>query len=606
MPDAPPAPDPDALFGNSVSDLFRHALEATVPSPVTQPWQPPTPEHLAGMLPQYQVESLIGRGGMGAVYKGRQASLKRAVAIKLLPAELSANAEFTTRFEREAQTLASLNHQGIVAVFDSGQTVEGHLHFIMEFVDGTDLAHLMHTQRLASDQALELTLQICEALHYAHSQGVVHRDIKPANVLITRDGRAKLADFGLARPLSAMHTQLTATNAVMGTPDYMAPEQWQGKADHRTDIYALGVMLYEMLTGARPEGAFDPPSERVKVDARLDKVIFKAMRQEPDRRYQQVSELREDVHRIQLNQPPGPAQPEKDNGSPHQTRRKLAIFVSLACSVIVLGTLAAVTLRHKTSSATPGVVLPSRPAGETTTDDPSAASREHPFINHLGMKMVPVPGSSVLMCIHETRKKDYAAYADENPEVNSNWKSPMSFGLPTSTTVDHPVCSINWNEAVLFCKWLSAREGRVYRLPTDREWSLAVGIGALEPEGLSPAELAKKTIGADNWPEQGNYSDATLGEVLPFRRFLENYRDGFVNSAPVMSFKPNHLGIHDLMGNVWEFCGDWYHAGKSQRVARGQCFNDPGGAASYRAWRDEKARHESTGFRIVLDLGSRQ
>ncbi len=298
--------DNDALFGNNVSDLFRGAMEAET-TVNTAHWQPPTPEHLAAMLPQYQIESLIGRGGMGAVYRGQQASLKRAVAIKLLPAEFSANAEFTSRFEREAQTLASLSHQGIVAIFDFGQTSEGHLYFVMEFVDGTDLAHLLHAQRLEPDQALELTMQICEALHYAHSQGVVHRDIKPANVLITRDGRAKLADFGLARPLSAIHTQLTATNAIMGTPDYMAPEQWQGKADHRADIYALGVMLYEMLTGTRPQGAFDLPSIKSHVDARLDEVVVKAMRQEPERRYQRVSELREAVDRIRTTRPPQPA-----------------------------------------------------------------------------------------------------------------------------------------------------------------------------------------------------------------------------------------------------------------------------------------------------------
>jgi serine/threonine protein kinase len=207
---------------------------------------------------------------MGAVYQGTQVSLNRLVAIKLLPAEFSANADFMARFQREAQTLASLSHSGIVTIYDFGTTSEGHLYFVMEFIDGTDLAHAMHTQRLAPNQALELTMQICEALHYAHSQGVVHRDIKPANVLLTRDGRAKLADFGLARPLSTERTQLTASHIVMGSPDYMAPEQWQGKADHRADIYALGVMLYEMLTGSRPQGAFDLPSIKAQVDARLD------------------------------------------------------------------------------------------------------------------------------------------------------------------------------------------------------------------------------------------------------------------------------------------------------------------------------------------------
>lgn len=299
------SPD-DPFCGNSVSGLLRFALDATQPSPQGRTWQAPTPEHLAMLLPQYRISRLIGRGGMGAVYQGVQVSLNRPVAIKLLPAELAANAEFISRFEREAQTLAQLQHPGIVAVHDFGQTAEGHLYFIMEFVNGTDLQQIIHAAELTPKQALELTIQICEALHYAHSQGVIHRDIKPANVLVTKDGRAKLADFGLARPLGAANGSVTAASLVMGTPDYMAPEQWSGKVDHRADIYSLGVMLYEMLTGQRPQGAFDLPSQRVKVDARLDEVVIKAMRQEPNRRYQQVSELGREVDRIRTTEPPRP------------------------------------------------------------------------------------------------------------------------------------------------------------------------------------------------------------------------------------------------------------------------------------------------------------
>lgn len=299
MPDETPPPDSDPLYGNAASTLLRGALDA-------QSWQPPTLEHLAQMLPQYQIESLIGRGGMGAVYQARQTSLKRKVAIKLLPVEFSADAEFTARFEREAQTLASLSHHGIVTIFEFGRTSEGHLFFVMELVHGTDLAHLLHNRRLEPDQALELTLQVCEALHYAHSQGVVHRDIKPANILISDSGRAKLADFGLARPLSEQRTRLTATHHVMGSMDYMAPEQWKGQADHRTDIYALGVMLYQMLTGSLPQGAFDPPSMKAKVDARLDAVVMKAMSQEPGRRYQHVTELSQAVSGIREAAAPSP------------------------------------------------------------------------------------------------------------------------------------------------------------------------------------------------------------------------------------------------------------------------------------------------------------
>jgi serine/threonine protein kinase len=340
------------------------------------------------MLPQYQIESLIGRGGMGAVYRGKQASLKRAVAIKLLPAEFSANADFTSRFEREAQTLASLSHQGIVAIFDFGQTSEGHLYFVMEFVDGTDLAHLLHAQRLEPDQALELTMQICEALYYAHSQGVVHRDIKPANVLITRDGRAKLADFGLARPLSAIHTQLTATNATMGTPEYMAPEQWQGKADHRSDIYALGVMLYEMLTGTRPQGAFDLPSIKSRVDSRLDAVVVKAMRQEPERRYQRVSELREAVDRIRTTRPPQPAavprHPVRAPVPKAPPQKKRSAFATIMWAVLLLLLLglgyAAYTLQN----------LPPKPAPEADTAATVITPPATPLVEPPVTKPVPV------------------------------------------------------------------------------------------------------------------------------------------------------------------------------------------------------------------------
>lgn len=288
----------EAAGMSAVSSLGE---EAAAQSP--RRWLPPSAERLARLLPQFQVERLLGAGGMGAVYLGTQVSLHRKVAIKLLPAELAGNREFVNRFKREARTLARLQHPGIVSVHDFGQTSEGHLFFIMEYVDGTDLARLIHSPGLEAPQALEITIQVCEALNYAHDQGVIHRDIKPANVLITQDGRAKLADFGLARPITNLPGEITATRIIMGTPDYMAPEQWQGGEDHRADIYALGVMLYEMLTGSLPRGAFDLPSQKSQVDSRLDEVVMKAMRQTPEQRYQAASEMRDAVRRIRTTQP---------------------------------------------------------------------------------------------------------------------------------------------------------------------------------------------------------------------------------------------------------------------------------------------------------------
>ncbi|MBK8094954.1 MAG: serine/threonine protein kinase [Verrucomicrobiaceae bacterium] len=286
----------ETILGLNPADLLLRGLQSgksATGSP--QAWQPPTPEELAALLPQYEIEALLGRGGMGAVYRGKQMALDRAVAIKLLPAELAADTEFLTRFQREARTLAKLQHPGIVAVHDFGQTSEGHLFFVMEFVNGTDLARLIHGPGVNPAQALEIIAQVCEALQYAHSQGVIHRDIKPANVLVNQEGRAKLADFGLARPTSDETASLTRSNVVMGTPDYIAPEQMYGHADHRADLYSLGIMLYEMLTGQTPRGAWAPPSQRVQVDVRLDQVVIRALQQDPAMRYQQASEIKTDV-----------------------------------------------------------------------------------------------------------------------------------------------------------------------------------------------------------------------------------------------------------------------------------------------------------------------
>jgi|GEM_PF-6667179 len=317
-----PAPT-DPLHGNNLSGLLNCALDAsTIPVSVSEfpeNWEPPTPDHIAVLLPQYQIESLIGRGGMGAVYKGRQITLQRPVAIKVLPAELARNTEFVARFHREAQLLASLSHQGIVTIFDFGQTAEGHLYFVMEYVDGTDLYRLIQKsgKPLDAKRALSLTVQICEAMQYAHDKGVVHRDIKPANVLVTRDGRAKLADFGLAmkpadpdampvppKPGAYFDPQLspnaadmrfTQPGAAMGTPDYAAPEVYDGKADERSDIYALGIMLYEMLTGAPPKGYFQLPSVIASVDHRVDQVVVRALEIDPAARYQKASDMQQAV-----------------------------------------------------------------------------------------------------------------------------------------------------------------------------------------------------------------------------------------------------------------------------------------------------------------------
>jgi tRNA A-37 threonylcarbamoyl transferase component Bud32 len=264
--------------------------------------QPPlTPAEIAALFPQLEILECLGRGGMGVVYKARQPRLNRIVALKILAQEKDRDGQFVERFTREAQALARLNHPNIVTVHDFGEA-GGHCYLVMEFVDGLNLRQLLLNGKMAPGQALTIVPKICEALQYAHEQGIVHRDIKPENILLDKQGRVKIADFGIAKMMGVGDGQqaLTGAKDVVGTPHYMAPEQLEKPltVDHRADIYSLGVVFYEMLTGELPLGKFAPPSKKVQIDVRLDEVVLHTLEKEPARRYQQASQLKTDVETI--------------------------------------------------------------------------------------------------------------------------------------------------------------------------------------------------------------------------------------------------------------------------------------------------------------------
>jgi len=260
--------------------------------------EPPDPDELAGLFPQIEILELIGHGGMGAVYKARQVKLDRIVALKILTSEATRGPAFAERFTREAQALARVSHPNIVTIHDFGE-VDDYYYFVMEYVDGANLRQVLQAGQLSPHEALAIVPQICDALQFAHEEGIVHRDIKPENILVDSKGRVKIADFGLAKliqPVVGAYT-LTVPGEVMGTPAYMAPEQIESprKVDHRADIYSLGVVFYEMLTGELPLGRFAPPSKKVRVDVRLDEVVLRTLEKEPELRYQQASEVKSDV-----------------------------------------------------------------------------------------------------------------------------------------------------------------------------------------------------------------------------------------------------------------------------------------------------------------------
>jgi hypothetical protein len=295
--------------------LLRRGLETNTVG--ASAWVPPTVEELAPRFPELEIRRLIGRGGMGAVYEARQKHLDRVVALKILPPELAHDAGFADRFAREAQAMARLNHANIVVIHEFGtrtatspmvNSVEacgetGLYFFLMEYVDGMNLRQLLASGHVTPKEALAIVPQICDALQYAHDQGIVHRDIKPENILLNRHGQVKIADFGLAKLISP--TAPRDMEKIMGTAHYMAPEQRSRPAevDHRADIYSLGVVFYQLLTGELPKGEFVPPSKQVVVDVRLDEIVLRALEQSPELRFQNATELKTQVETVMRSVP---------------------------------------------------------------------------------------------------------------------------------------------------------------------------------------------------------------------------------------------------------------------------------------------------------------
>lgn len=663
-------------------------------------WEPPTAEELQPSFPQYEIREMLGRGGMGAVYKGWQKRLDRFVAIKILPPQLEeAHVNFGERFQREAKAMARFAHPGIVSVYDAGETADGLLYFVMEFIDGTDVQRMLTAQRhLSPEQALTITGQVCDALDYAHRRGVIHRDIKPSNIMVDAEGRVKVTDFGLAKVATDDSAALlTATHAYLGTPDFMAPESWQGagKVDHRADLYAVGVMLYRMLTGQLPRGRFDPASQRVPgLDVRFDSIIDHALQTDPEKRYSSASEIRTDlqkIHTVPLAAaqtailesgplpppiphtppvsptpatpipptapspaplsisptpppvsptptpsvaPPSPGTPSP--ATPHSAKTAVLILMGVfgvlflvALVFLALESLkkSAVVSDNVTPSPTPIVIPPKKeepPRREQPTPPPKVLvpppdPTTAPFVNTLGMTFVPVRipsgptgGQHVLFSIWETRVQDYRVFIAETKRPWTKVTFPQE--------VTHPAVNVTWEDAQAFCQWLTRREiaagklaaNQSYRLPTDYEWSCAVGIGYREDATKAPADKDKQIPGAypwgPTWPPPtgaGNYSgeEATAHKNWPEQRIITGYRDGFAATAPVGSFPANSLGLFDLGGNAWEWCEDRWKPGDPQRTLRGASFTIATQTvllSSERYHLSPSLPDDSTGFRCVL------
>ncbi|TYB51775.1 Stk1 family PASTA domain-containing Ser/Thr kinase [Nonomuraea sp. PA05] len=272
---------------------------------------------------RYELDGVVGRGGMAEVYRARDIRLDRIVAIKTLRSDLARDHTFQARFRREAQSAASLNHPAVVAVYDTGEDVTDGTpvpYIVMEYVDGRTLRDLLRQdRRLLPERATELVDGILRALDYSHRGGIVHRDIKPANVMITRAGDVKVMDFGIARAMADSAATMTQTAQVIGTAQYLSPEQARGeRVDARSDIYSTGCVLYELLTGQPPFTGDSPvaiayqhvreePIPPSQIDPEIpqwaDAIVLKAMAKDPAHRYQNAGEMRADIQRAMSGMP---------------------------------------------------------------------------------------------------------------------------------------------------------------------------------------------------------------------------------------------------------------------------------------------------------------
>src|SRR5258706_3473297 len=264
-------------------------------------FDPPEAEDLDNLLVGLEVIELIGRGGMGFVYKARQRSLDRPVAVKLFPREAYEDPSFAERFANEARILANLNHPNIVAAYEFGESSR-YCHLVMELIAGQSLRQRIERGPMPQADAVDIAKQVCDGVDYAHGRSVIPRDIKPENILLEERAsggvRVRVADFGLAKLVQRRPSDfsMTAPNRLMGTPDYMAPEQRQkpNEVDARADVYALGVVLYEMLTGQLPLGRFAPPA----ADARLNRIVLRCLETLPQNRYATVAQVRQELERL--------------------------------------------------------------------------------------------------------------------------------------------------------------------------------------------------------------------------------------------------------------------------------------------------------------------
>jgi formylglycine-generating enzyme required for sulfatase activity len=681
LPVVAPPPTPAAAIPSDLGTTVAAALPDDTPSsPEVAAAKlaflaPPEKPDELGRLGSYRVLKVLGMGGMGLVLLADDPLLKRAVALKVMRPELAANESNRQRFLREAQATAAIDHHHIVHIHQIGEE-KGVPFIVMPLLKGETLdARLKREKRLSVVDTLLLGQQIAEGLAVAHKNGLVHRDIKPANLWLEEEtGWVKIVDFGLARAAAGDDMHLTQTGAILGTPAYMAPEQARSaQVDFRCDLFSLGVVLYRMLTGKLPfKGhdtmsllaslATDTPQPVMEwnpeVPPALSDLVMKLLAKEPAQRPPSAKVVAETlgdlageramprtrtdgaVQKADSSEEAGFApltlQAAQRSGAipsvlhPWALRRPSLAFAVAGVVLTLLVPIVWLSFMHRTSP----------PPQNQNLEKQAAIEPEKSITNPLDMKLVYIPAGTFLMGspreeinrllqvdgargwpadrmkwatgltkseaprheveitrpfymgAHEVTVGQFRAFVNGSKYITDNaWQKPG-----WEQTDEHPVVNVTWKNAVDFCTWLSRKEGKTYRLPTEAEWEYCARAGK---------------AGTRYWFGD---EDAELVWYAWMRTNSAN------RTHLVGRLKPNAWSLHDMHGNVWEWCLDKYDADYYKNSptrnppgpdAGGECVSRGGSwldlpadcrcAVRFRSYANDPSRRgRNTGFRIVL------